>query len=69
MMLLRPYFITNKKWYRFDNKKGIAVLTKDAPPEAVESYKQFYAALEGCLVQSYPDSETSEKKNPVVIKK
>lgn len=69
MMLLRPYFMTNKKWYRFDYKKGIAVLTKDAPSEAVESYKQFYSALEGCLVRSCPDSETSEKKNPAAIKK
>nr|DAH90093.1 MAG TPA: hypothetical protein [Caudoviricetes sp.] len=41
-----PLFMTNKDWYRFDDEKGRAVLTKDAPPEAVKSYNDYYREIE-----------------------
>ena len=36
-----PYFMTNKKWYRFDYKKKKFVLTDDAPKEAKKSYEKY----------------------------
>lgn len=44
-MRTRPFFMTNKNWYKFDHEKGIAVLTDSAPPEAIKSYKEFYAEI------------------------
>lgn len=40
-----PYFMKEKKWFEFDFKKRIYVLTKEAPEKAKESYKKFYDAL------------------------
>lgn len=42
MVIDRPYFMSNKKWWRYDLKKRIMVLTKEAPPKAVKSYQEFY---------------------------
>ena len=36
-----PYFMTNKKWYKFDFEKRMFVLTEHAPDEAKESYKEY----------------------------
>ncbi len=36
-----PYFLTNEKWY-YRDENGELYLTADAPPEAVESYKEFF---------------------------
>lgn len=44
-----PYFMTNENWYYDDIEKGIIVLKDDAPPEAVESYKEFYKTLNDSL--------------------
>ena len=41
MFIDEPYFITNKKWFFFDYKEKKYKLTDEAPPEAVESYKEF----------------------------
>lgn len=46
-MKLMPYFLTNKEWYvmvipKENNGRGYK-LTDKAPPEAIESYKEFYA--------------------------
>ena len=44
------YFLSNPKWYTVDlefyknrNARGAFKLTEEAPPEAVWSYKQYYA--------------------------
>lgn len=36
-----PYFMTNKKWYKFDFKKRMFVLTEYAPKEAKTSYEKY----------------------------
>lgn len=36
-----PYFMTNKKWYKFDFDRRMFVLTDEAPKEAKESYDQY----------------------------
>lgn len=45
MMRTRPYFLTNPEWYTFDEEKFKYILTEKAPPEAIESYKEFYAEV------------------------
>lgn len=45
MILDMPYFMTNENWFEFDFKKQIFVLTKDAPDEAKESYKEYMKVL------------------------
>lgn len=44
MEQLEPYFMTNEDWYVWDEDDGVHgyKLTKQAPPKAVESYKEFY---------------------------
>lgn len=37
-----PYFMKNPKWYYHDAKEFCYKLTDEAPPKAVESYKEFY---------------------------
>lgn len=41
-----PYFLTNQEWYKEvpldENDRGY-VLTDKAPPEAIESYNEFYS--------------------------
>lgn len=44
-MMDAPYFATNKDWF-YINEEGRIVLTDKAPPEAVESFKQFHEAYE-----------------------
>lgn len=39
---LMPYFKKDKEWYTWDEEKNKYVLTDKAPPEAIESYKEFY---------------------------
>lgn len=38
----RPYFITNEKWYYYDEVDEIYKLTKEAPKKAIESYEELY---------------------------
>lgn len=40
-MIGRPYFMSNKDWYRYDTEHGGWVVTEKAPKEAKESYEQF----------------------------
>ena len=42
MIMNEPYFMTNDKWYYYDENEGKFKLTDKAPPEAIESYKEFY---------------------------
>lgn len=41
-MKTEPYFMKNKEWYYFDENDFLYKLTKNAPPEAVQSYDDFY---------------------------
>lgn len=45
-MIDMPYFMENDKWYYFDYDKKKYVLTDEAPPEAKESYNEYYKTLE-----------------------
>lgn len=45
MLLETPYFMTNKDWYYYSTEDYKYHLTENAPPEAVESYNQFYRTL------------------------
>lgn len=39
----KPYFMTNSKWYYFDELTYRFYLHEDAPLEAIQSYKRFYS--------------------------
>lgn len=43
MITDKPYFMTNQEWWYYDWKEMKYKLTDKAPPEAVKSYKEFYA--------------------------
>lgn len=45
MRIEKPYFMTNEKWFYFDETEWCYKLTDDAPEKAVESYKEFYKLL------------------------
>ena len=47
MTLDKPYFMTNKEWFYFDEKEWCYKLTENAPEEAKASYKEFYDLLNG----------------------
>ena len=40
-----PYFMTDRRWFEFDFKKRMFVLTKDAPAKAKESYEEYIKAM------------------------
>ena len=40
-----PYFLTNEKWYFYDEEDFCYKLTKEAPEEAKESYNEFYGLI------------------------
>ena len=42
----RPYFMSNQAWYYFDESDFCYKLTDQAPPEAVQSYEDFYKPTE-----------------------
>lgn len=46
MQIPEPYFMTNDKWYYFDEYEFKYKLTDIAPEKAVESYEEFYNQLE-----------------------
>jgi hypothetical protein len=43
MIYTMPKFLENKEWYTYDQETNTYTLTDKAPPEAVESYKEFLA--------------------------
>lgn len=51
MQIDEPFFMTNDEWYEFDTELRILVLTDKAPPEALESYNDFYGLLEGTIIE------------------
>lgn len=46
MIIEKPYFMNNKKWYKFDFGKRIFVLTDEAPEKAKESYEEYMKLLQ-----------------------
>jgi len=46
MTVNEPYFLSNKKWYYFDEEEWRYKLTDKATEEAIESYNEFYKQLE-----------------------
>ena len=42
-LLDRPYFMTNKEWYYYDEKEEKYKLTDKATKEAIDSYNEFYS--------------------------
>lgn len=45
MELDRPYFMTNKDWYYFDEDELCYKLTTQATEKAKESYEEYYKML------------------------
>ena len=45
MTLDKPFFMSKKEWFYFDEKEWVYKLTDKAPKEAVESYAEFYNVL------------------------
>lgn len=41
-----PYFMTDNRWYEFDFKKRLFVLTKEAPEKAKESYEEYLQQMD-----------------------
>lgn len=42
LMRDKPYFMENPDWYYFDENEWCYKLTDAAPPDAVDSYREFY---------------------------
>lgn len=45
VLIEKPYFLTNKEWYKYDEKTKKYVLTDIAPKKAIESYNEFYKII------------------------
>lgn len=45
MTVPKPYFMSNKDWYYFDEEEFCFKLTDKATPEAKKSYAEFYATV------------------------
>lgn len=41
----KPYFLENKKWYKYNNIQGRYTINEDAPVKAKLSYQEFYKEL------------------------
>lgn len=50
MTVDQPYFMSNKDWYYFDENEFCYKLTEAAPEKAKQSYEEFYAALDSCII-------------------
>lgn len=46
----RPYFMSNKDWYYFDENDFCYKLTDAAPEKARQSYEAFYSALDSKII-------------------
>ncbi len=49
MITGKPYFLSNPDWYVFNEEEFRYDLTDKAPPEAVQSYKEFYELLDSTI--------------------
>lgn len=63
MTLPKPYFMQNKEWYYFDEEEFMYKLTKDAPDEAKQSYKEFYSQVYGSDVDGRRSSNISRSRS------
>ena len=41
-----PYFLSNKKWYYYDEEEFCYKLTGEATKEAIKSYEEFYSEFD-----------------------
>ena len=46
VLVEKPYFLTNKKWFKYDKKSKKYILTDKAPEKAQESYEEFYKLMD-----------------------
>jgi hypothetical protein len=51
MQIGRPYFMSNKSWYFYDEESETFKLTDKATKEAIESYNEFYELLDSEIKQ------------------
>ena len=51
MTIEKPFFMTNKEWFYFDEDKMQYFLTEKATAEAKKSYKEFYSSVFGGKVE------------------
>lgn len=47
MTMEKPFFMTNKEWFYFDEDKMQYFLTEKATEKAKKSYEKFYASVFG----------------------
>ena len=45
MTIEKPFFMTNKEWFYFDEDEMKYVLTEKANEKAKKSYKEFYSSV------------------------
>ena len=46
----KPYFLSNEKWYYYDEEEFCYKLTKEATEEAVKSYEEFYSNFDDMYI-------------------
>lgn len=52
----KPYFMSNKDWFYYDEKDNYKLkLTDKAPPEAVKSYKEHYEMMRKLRFEDYDE--------------
>lgn len=51
MTIEKPFFMTNKEWFYFDEYKMQYFLTKKATEKAKKSYEEFYLSVFGGKVE------------------
>ena len=51
MTIEKPFFMTNKEWFYFDEDEMQYFLTEKATAEAKKSYEEFYYAVFGGKVE------------------
>ena len=47
----KPFFMSNKEWFYFDENKMQYVLTEKATEKAKKSYEEFYSSVFGGKVE------------------
>lgn len=45
MTVPKPYFMTNKEWYYFDEEEMEYKLTEKAPDKAKQSFEEYYQTV------------------------
>lgn len=46
VLVEKPYFLTNKEWFKYDKNSKKYILTDKAPEKAQKSYKEFYKLMD-----------------------